>query len=153
MAGPLLGRLGELDAAVLVARPRLADLHALASWLEGRSLDGEVGLVLVGDGPYPDAEITQALGLEVLARVPWDSEAAEALTSVPTCVRQLRLAPLVRAARTLADRLAREPGENVPVAATGLSGRAVAMRSRVLRAWRAGAEPSSNGNVPREASR
>ena len=64
MLDRLLGRLGELDADVLVdcgrldpgspasalweradrvvlaVRPRLADLHALATWLEGRPLDG-----------------------------------------------------------------------------------------------------------------
>ena len=133
MAAGLLGRLGELDAdvlvdcgrlepgsaalgvweraerVVLVVRPRLADLHALAGWLEGRPSEGHrLGLVTVGDGPYPDSEIADALGLEVLARLPWDSDAASALVSVPASSRELRLAPLVRAARTLADRLATE---------------------------------------------
>ena len=187
MAGPLLARLGELDAAVLVdcgrldpgspavalweradravvvARPRLADLHALASWRQGRTLDRRVALVLVGDGPYPDAEVAQALGLEVLARLPWDPDAAEVLTMLPASDRRLRLAPLVRAVRTLADRLAAEAvaerGTNEPVPATGPSGRAVSVRSRLLRAWRADtepradAQPSSNGSVPEEASR
>ena len=37
-----------------------------------------LGLVTVGDGPYPDAEIAEALGVEVLARLPWDPDAAEA---------------------------------------------------------------------------
>ena len=182
MLGPLLGRLGELDAAVLVdcgrldprspaaalweradrgvlvGRPRLADLQAVASSLEGRTLDGRVALVLVGDGPYPDAEVAEALGLEVLGRLPWDSDAAEALTMLPASARHLRLAPLVRAVRTLADRLAgepaaAEPGENEPVPETGPSGRAVAVRSRVLRAWRSDARPHTNGSIPEEASR
>ena len=67
MLDDLLGRLGELDAdvlvdcgrldpssaalggcweradrAVLAVRPRLADLHALATWLEGRPSRGTV---------------------------------------------------------------------------------------------------------------
>ena len=182
MLGPLVGRLGELDTAVLVdcgrlepgspaaalwegadravlvGRPRLADLQAVACSLEGRTLDGRVALVLVGDGPYPEAEVGQALGLEVLARLPWDPDAAEALTMLAASDRRLRLAPLVRSARTLADRLAgepvaAEPGENEPVPETGPSGRAVAVRSRVLRAWRSDARPHTNGSVPEEASR
>ena len=66
----------------------------------------------VGDGPYPDAEIAEALGVEVLARLPWDPDAAEALVSVPASARELRLAPLVRAARTLADQLDQRTSEH-----------------------------------------
>ena len=58
--------------------------------------------------PIADTEIAEALGVEVLARLPWDPDAAEALVSVPASARELRLAPLVRAARTLADQLATE---------------------------------------------
>ena len=182
MLGALLGRLGELEAevlvdcgrldpgspalslweaagtAVLVARPRLADLQALASWLEGCSGARAAGLVPVGDGPYPDAEIAEALGLPVLGRLPWDPDAAEALTTVPASARQLRMAPLVRSVRTLADRLVVQEG-TVPVAGGDLAepgpgGRAVAVRSRVLRAWRTADQVhSSNGSVVEEAGR
>ena len=81
MLGGLLSRLGDLDADVLVdlrparsrladarsllegadrvvlaARPRLADLHALATWIEARPPGAKrLELVTVGDGPYPDA--------------------------------------------------------------------------------------------------
>jgi len=184
MLGPLLGRLGELDGDVLidcgrldpgspgvalweraersllVVRPRLADLQALASWAETRSLDRRSGLVTVGDGPYLDGEITEALGLEVLARIPWDPDVAEVLTSVPASGRQIRLAPLVRAARTLADRLSLDPAAVVAAGggaeATGSKGvgRAVgAVGSRVWRPWRIDAAPHSNGDVPEEAER
>jgi hypothetical protein len=184
MLAPLLGQLGELDADVMVdcgrldagspslvlweradrpvlaVRPRLADLQALASWLESRSLDRRVGVVAIGDGPYPDSEIGEALGAEVLARLPWDGEAAETLVSVPASARQIRLAPLVRAVRTLADQLA--PGQaettltagGAPAVKTGQAGRAVAVGSRVLRSWRPDTQRrSSNGNVPEEAGR
>ena len=87
---------------MLAVRPRLADLHALATWLEASPFDGgRLGLVTVGDGPFADTEIAEALGVEVLARLPWDPAAAEALVSMPASARELRLAPLTRAARTL----------------------------------------------------
>ena len=91
LLGPLLSRVGDLDAdvvvdcgrldpgsaalalwegaerSVLVARPRIADLQAVATWLERRLMSvGRLGLVTVGDGPYPDEEIAVALGAEVL---------------------------------------------------------------------------------------
>ena len=135
MLSGLLGRLSTLDADVLVdagrldptaplpgvvmaasrlvlcARPRLSDLHALAAFLDagpGEALleAGRLGLVLVGDGPYRDAEIAGALGVEVLGRLPWDEEAAERLATIPASDRRLRLSPLVRAARSLAQVLA-----------------------------------------------
>ena len=182
MLGPLLGRLGELEAdvlvdcgrldpgsvaldlwdraerPVLVGRPRLADLQALASWLNGPRLNREVGLVLIGEGPYPDAEITEAIGLDVLSRSPWDPDAAEALVSMSASARQLRMAPLVRSARTLADQLqpdrARVAVPDVPAPAQAdLGGRAVGIASRVLRPWRSDSQSHSNGSVPEEAAR
>lgn len=203
MLGPLLGRLGELggdvlvdcgrldqgspvlglwegaDRAVLVARPRLADLQALSSWLEARTFAGRVGVVTMGDGPYPDGEIAEALGVEVLARLPWEPDAAEALVGLPASARQLRVAPLVRAARTLADQLAHgsatheEETTTVPAGgdrrtAIGRADRAVAVGRRVLAGWRADARSgsadassngppangaSANGKVPEEAGR
>lgn len=180
MLGPLLGRLSELEAdvlvdcgrldpgsvaldlwdraerPVLVGRPRLADLQALASWLNGHRLNREVGLVLIGEGPYPDAEITEAIGLDVLSRLPWDPSGAEALVSMSASARQLRMAPLVRSARTLADQLnpdrARVAGWNAPAPAA-LGGRAPGIATRVLRPWRADTQPHSNGSVPEEATR
>ncbi len=186
MLAGVIGRLGELDADVLVdcgrldhgspdlraiatadrfvlvTRPRLADLHALATWAEAPRLDvGNVGLVLVGDGPYPDNEITEALGVEVVARLPWDPDGAAALVSVPASARQLRMSPLVRAARSLADNLGGEalgpaPGERVEDSATGGS-----LRTRVLRSWRTepvaaptnGTASPANGTAPEEVSR
>src|ERR1019366_9936882 len=86
--------------------PRLADLHALASFLETYpGLRQDPCLVLVGDGPYPDQEVADALGIEVVARLPWDPDAAASLVSVSALARELRVAPLVRVARTLADQL------------------------------------------------
>lgn len=186
MLEPLMARLGELDAdvlvdcgrlnssglvtweagrRVLVGRPRLPDLQALATWLDARtSAPDHVELLMVGDGPYSDGEIAQTLGFEVLARVPWDPRAADALVTVPASARELRLAPFVRTARTLADRLAEDDSRGTsylaadaevdkPEAAGAASG-PVSVRSRVWRGWRAtGPSSSHNGSKPEEVAR
>ena len=185
---PLLGRLGELDADVLVdcgrledtspvlgvfegadrqmlvSRGHLADLQAVASWLETHPPGPGPGLVVVGDGPYPDAEIAEALGVPVVGHVPWDPGTPDALVADAASDRRLRMAPLVRSARTLAEHLARDVS---PVGAASaveavdevdeLGGRPGAHRrmavgSRVLRARRAETAPHRNGNVPEEAA-
>jgi MinD-like ATPase involved in chromosome partitioning or flagellar assembly len=135
MLSGLLGRLGELDTdvfvdcgrfepaasnaalferadlGVLVVRPRLADLHALGAFLQGR--DDQLApsaIVLIGPGPYPPAEVAEALGLDVAGHLPWDPNAAQALATTPVGSRQLTRSPLVRALRTLADDLTRRVG-------------------------------------------
>ena len=146
--------LSGADQVVLAARPRLADLHALASFLETNPiLRQDPRLVLVGDGPYRDQEVADALGVEVAARLPWDPDAAASLVSVPASARELRVAPLVRAARTLADQLSDdkartdtlERAETPPAAPS---------RLRVMRAWRPDPSArSTNGSAPEEVSR
>lgn len=130
MLSGLFGRLGDLDAevfcdcgrldptigielfgrghlAVLVARPRLSDLNALAAFLdEGVEQPQRPLVVLVGDGPYQAKEVAEVLGVEVAGYVPWDPEAAAALTTAPVSSRQLTRASLVRALRSLAGELA-----------------------------------------------
>jgi hypothetical protein len=148
------------DRRVLLARLHLADLHALAAWAETRQAEGHpterirAGLVVVGDGPYPDAEIAEALDVEVLSRLPWDPRGAAAIVSVLASSREVRLAPLVRAARTLPDRLAAEIGrplyepaaEHAPATMP-----AARLATRVLRAWRlAPVGESTNGAAPEE---
>ena len=186
LLGPLLSRLGELQAdvvvdcgrldpgsaalalwegaerSVLVARPRIADLQAIATWLERRPAPpGRLGLVIVGDGPYPDEEIADALCAEILSHVAWDPRAAEVLLSAAASSRKLRVAPLVRAARTLADRLAAErsgaptaalvgaPEPMAPAEATP----SVLWRARAWRSRRAATLLSSaNGRTPEGAA-
>lgn len=188
MLAPLLGRLGELDAdvlvdcgrleytsavlgiferaaqsnrecsAVLVSRGRLVDLQAVASWLDAHPAGPGTGLVIVGDGPYPDAEITEALGLSVLGRMPWDPGIPEALVARSASDRRLRMAPLARAARTLAEHLVRdalsdgEVMEDVVLAEQPRARRPVAVGHRVLLAWRADTRPHTNGNVPEDTA-
>jgi MinD-like ATPase involved in chromosome partitioning or flagellar assembly len=147
MLDALLGRLGELsadvvidcgrltagfprsitensDQLVLAARPALADLHGVAAWCEAYSDQREgLALVLIGEGPYSNAEVTEALGLPVLARLPWDPGAAARLVSMPVTDRELNRSPLIRSARTLAGHLCgarsdTDPGEVPSLAAT-----------------------------------
>ncbi len=154
-ASPVHGLWERADRAVLVVRPRLADLQAAATWLETRPFAGNrLGLLTVGDGPYPDAEITEALGVEVLARLPWDGDAASALLGVPASARELRMAPLVRAARSFADHLAADGVGRTPGPATAATEAADgSVRGRVRRAFRPDtATVSTNGTAPEQVS-
>jgi hypothetical protein len=132
MLAPMLDRLGEVDGRIvvdcgrldpgspalpvfaaaslglLVVRPRLADLHAAGEWLRTSGRSRPAGLILVGSGPYPPAEISEALGVGVLGELPWDPEAAEALLVEPIGSRRLSRSTLSRSLRTLAGRLAEE---------------------------------------------
>lgn len=123
---------GVFDAAdipLLVCRPQLADLNAVAAFLAARP-DAARSVVLVGPGPYPAGEIAETLGVEVLGQLPWDPEAAAALATTPPSSRRLTRRPLVRALRSLAEALAARlpepstPGgeQPAPPAATALAG-------------------------------
>jgi len=189
MLGAVMARLHELDAdvlvdcgrldpasaafatwehagrRVLVGRPHLPDLQALATWLDACAVDvGQVGLVMVGDGPYHDVEIAETLGSEVLTRVAWDQRAADALVTVPASARELRLAPLVRTVRTLSDRLAEDDSgvtssravdaETGQPEAAAEAPSTVSVRSRVWRGLRlSGPPPSHNGSEPEGVAR
>jgi hypothetical protein len=164
---PDMAVLDSADRIVLATRPRLSDLHALAVWGETRSWE-RVSLVTVGDGPYPDDEIADALGVEVLGRLPWDSDAAEAVMTLAVTDRQLRLAPLIRSARSLADFLVGAMAGTATVgspprkasaresSSVSLSGRAQQLRllpGRVLRSRRVvPADGSTNGSTPEGAT-
>ena len=147
MLAGVLARLGELDAQVcldcgrldpavsnlelferadlqvLACRPHLSDLSGLAAFVDERPEGApRPVLVLMGDGPYPAKEITDALGLEVAGQLPWDPDAAAAIGSAPLSSRQLTRTPLVRALRSLAAELARrlkdtQAGRDRPTAA------------------------------------
>lgn len=129
-AGPSTDLFERADLPVLLSRPRLADLSALAEFLESHGKKGteRALVVLVGPGPYPPAEVSEALGVEVAGQLPWDSEAAEAMLATAPSARRLTRTPLVRALRTLADQLARRAAPSTvitdasAVEGTGLAG-------------------------------
>lgn len=97
------------DVSVLLCRPRLGDLNALAAFLELQPqapTGGRLLVVLAGPGPYRSAEIADTLAVEVVGQLPWDPEAAGGLMSQPPSSRRLTRTPLVRALRSLAEDLA-----------------------------------------------
>jgi len=92
---------------VLVCRPTLAELQHLAHRVAAlREVCGALGLLLVGGGPYPPAEVARTLGVEVLGTLPVDRHGAGLLAGASAGMPGLRRTRLVRAARTLADDLA-----------------------------------------------
>jgi len=104
--GPNTRLFQEADISVLVCRPQLGDLNALAAFLEPLPPTSDRPLVvLAGPGPYRSAEIADTLGVEVIGQLPWDPEAAGGLMSQPPSSRRLTRSPLVRALRSLADDL------------------------------------------------
>lgn len=125
------GLFDAADIPLLVCRPQLADLNAVAAFLAGRP-DAARTVVLVGPGPYPAAEIAETLGVEVLGHLPWDPEAVALLATTPPSSRRLTRSPLVRALRSLAEALAarlpeastpggEQPAEPEPTALAGVA--------------------------------
>lgn len=96
----------ESDLSVLVCRPQLGDLNAVAAFFETQQTAVRPLVVVAGPGPYPSMEIAEALGVEVVGQLPWDPDAASGLISQPPSSRRLTRSPLVRALRSLAGDLA-----------------------------------------------
>ncbi|MFI6163089.1 hypothetical protein ACIA59_24445 [Micromonospora haikouensis] len=103
-ASPAVDLLAAADAVVLVVVPTTEYLDHLDSRLTALrdvvSAD-RVGLVLVGKGPYPAAEIEGRLGVPVWAELPRDPRGAGVLGGRLTG-RTWHRTPLVRALRDLA---------------------------------------------------
>jgi hypothetical protein len=114
-----VGRLMEMaDLILLVVRPTLAGVEHAASRLEHlRASCPSLGLLLVGDRPYPAQEVASYLTCPVLGVLADDPPAAESLLSAlpsPRLARSL----LVRSARSIAEaivlRLPSEPRAQEP---------------------------------------
>jgi hypothetical protein len=104
------------DLLLIVARPQRCELVHVAARLPAlRSMTRSIALVLTGGGPYPAAEVAEALGVEVLGELPHDELGAEFLSGRRP-LRSVSRLPLFRAARALVRRL--ELGEEplAPVA-------------------------------------
>jgi hypothetical protein len=106
-AAPLAAPLIEsADRLVLVVRPRVEELTALAHRLAHLSTLGPApGVLLVGDRPYGPDEVADAIGAPVLGVLAADPAAADALAACgPT--RRLARSSLLRTAGGIVDRLA-----------------------------------------------
>lgn len=102
--------LPNADRVLLTVRPTIRSVHcarvAAAQLVEELGDLTRVAAVVVGDGPYPPAEVAASLGVPLAAHLPADPAAAAALSDGLTAgVRNLGKTKLVRAARELAMQL------------------------------------------------
>ncbi len=105
--GALASSLLWADQVVVVCRPELSDLHALAFSLDaGHPWNDRLGLVLCGNGPYPAGEVSDAIGLAVIGHVPFDPDGAGKFAAPGPPAKALWRTPFGRAVRSLADQLA-----------------------------------------------
>ncbi|MDP8927514.1 MAG: chromosome partitioning protein [Actinomycetota bacterium] len=90
------------DAVLLVTRPRLDELQQLPARLRAaRTTRSRVGVLLVGEEPYPAAEVAAALDTDVIGVLNHDPRGAAAVNG--DGYRLATRSPLLRSARDLVD--------------------------------------------------
>jgi hypothetical protein len=110
LAAPLIA---GADRLLLVARPRVEELQALAHRLPVLARFGPTPeLLLVGDTPYGPEEVATTLGCRVLGVLAHDPAAADALAAVAPS-RRLARSLLLRSATTVVGNLAQTAVANV----------------------------------------
>ncbi len=115
-AAPAL--VGSCELLVICVRPVLAELHHLAARVEAlRTTSTQLGVVLVGDGAYPPAEIANALEVEVLGVLPYDARGAGLLAGQAASPRALGRLALLRSARSLAETICARLAAVLPLGA------------------------------------
>lgn len=88
------------DAVLFVVRPRLEELQQLPARIRAiRPTASRVGLLLVGERPYPPAEVAVSLDTDVVAVLADDLRGAEALAGRSSS-RALTRSPLMRSVRS-----------------------------------------------------
>jgi MinD-like ATPase involved in chromosome partitioning or flagellar assembly len=122
--GGTVGLLAFCDLLVVVARPTLRQVRHVRTTvgaLRNRLADADrmpgLGLLLVGDAPYPAREVAGAVGAPVLAVLAADPGAAAVLSDGAAPGRGFTRSPLLRSARHAAAAL-------LTAAAPGPAGRA-----------------------------
>jgi len=99
---PALEVARHADVVMVVVRPVYAELKRLVGTLPRlRQVGSRLAVVLVGKGNYSPAEVTGALGVEVLGALPFDPQGAAILGGAPTTKGALRRSPLLRYAHGL----------------------------------------------------
>ncbi|MEU5305472.1 hypothetical protein ACH4YO_38025 [Streptomyces noursei] len=89
----------QADLLVVVARSTLRGVQAARSRLEAlREQFGELGVLLVGSGPYGTREVERALRTPVVARLPYQPELARVLSDGAPAPRTFARSALMRAA-------------------------------------------------------
>lgn len=97
--------------AVVLVRPVPEDLVGLAHRLPALRRAVDVGLVMVGQGPYSAEDVGAEFGVDVLGVLPEDRRAAAMLTAHGGSSRGLARTPLARAARSVADAMVARAGD------------------------------------------
>lgn len=88
------------DALVVVARSTLRGVQAARSRLEAlREEFGELGVLLIEEGPYRAAEVERALNAPVVATLPFRPDLAAVLSDGAAPSRQFESSELMRAAQ------------------------------------------------------
>jgi hypothetical protein len=111
--GELGGLLARADVVALVLRPTLPAVAAAQPRVaalrrrltEDTGTADQLGLLLIGDTPYPAGEVAGALGLPVLAALADDPRAARVLAGEIGAGRGFVRSPLVRTARSASEQL------------------------------------------------
>ncbi|SEC16576.1 hypothetical protein SAMN05216489_00049 [Streptomyces sp. 3213] len=91
----------QADAVIVVVRNTLRCLQAAqarATALEERV--GNVGLLVIGEGPYPAGELQRVLQVPVVATLPYAPQDARVLSDGAEQPRRFTRSPLMKAART-----------------------------------------------------
>lgn len=86
---------------LLVARPTLEGVAHLRALLAAGVSDAPVGIVLLGESPYPAEEVEAATGVKVVGTVPRDERAAQLLNGEPGKAAVLNRSALLRSARRI----------------------------------------------------
>lgn len=133
---------------VLVARPSFEAVATLAARAgELRSAGCTLGLVVVGESPYPPEEAAQEAGISLLGVLPDDARAAAVLAGGSGSSRRLRRCLLWRSLADLAARLDAMAGE--PAAPAPGSGRDEDLATTPIGV---SYSPSSDGSVESNGS-
>ena len=111
--------LAHADLVLVVTRPTLAGVEHVAARLTViGSMTPHVELLLVGERPYPPAEVAETLGCEVAGVIAHDARGAQTLLSTGGVNSWwVGRSALVRSARSVADGLASRLPNSRPAAA------------------------------------
>jgi len=98
------------DAVLIVLRPTVEGVEHVRARLEEitAAATGALGALVVGDRPYPAADVAASLGIPVAGAMPLDARAVRGLER-SSIGAESRRSTLVRAARSALDAMSRWP--------------------------------------------